>query len=57
MNEFQRKITIRVFGVHAAFILLLTTVPAIRGCFKPRPKEIVTFIEFGGPAPAVQVET
>jgi len=56
MNEFQRKITQRVFGVHAAVIFLMIAIPAIRGCFKPRPKEIVTFIEFGGPAPQVSVE-
>jgi len=51
MNAFQRKITLRVVGVHAAIIFLMIVIPAIKGCFKPRPKEIVTFIEFGA-APA-----
>jgi TonB family protein len=56
MNEFQRKITLRVLGIHAAIILLLLMTSLTRGCFKPKPKEIVTFIEFGGPAPQVSVE-
>ena len=56
MNEFQRKITLRVYGVHAGIILLMILVPLVRGCFKPKPKEIVTFIEFGGPAPQVEIE-
>ena len=56
MNEFERKITLRVLGVHAAILFLLITIPAVKGCFRPRPKEIVTFIEFGGPAPEVNVE-
>jgi TonB family protein len=51
MNAFQRKIKLRVVGVHAAIIFLMIVIPAIKGCFKPRPKEIVTFIEFGA-APA-----
>lgn len=56
MNEFKRKITVRVVGVHAAVILLMLAIPALRGCFKPKPKEIVTFIEFGAPAEPVSVE-
>jgi protein TonB len=55
MNKFQRKITLRVFGVHAAIIFLMIFIPFVRGCFKPRPKEIVTFIEFGAPAPQVDL--
>jgi TonB family protein len=56
MNEFHRKITLRVLGVHAAIIILMIAIPAIKGCFKRKPKEIVTFIEFGGPAPEVSIE-
>jgi protein TonB len=56
MKEFERKVTLRVVGVHAAILFLLITIPAVKGCFRPRPREIVTFIEFGGPAPAVNVE-
>jgi protein TonB len=56
MNEFQRKITLRVVGIHAAVIFLLLVTSLTKGCFKPKPKEIVTFIEFGGPAPQVNVE-
>ena len=56
MNEFQRKISLRVVGVHAAIIFLMIVIPALRGCFKPKPKEIVTFIEFGAPAEPVSVQ-
>lgn len=56
MNEFKRKITLRVLGVHAAVVFLMVVIPAMRGCFKPKPKEIVTFIEFGSPAEPVSVE-
>ncbi len=55
MTPFQRKIALRVVGVHAAVIFLVAVIPFMRGCFKPKPKEIVTFIEFGGPAPQVDV--
>ena len=56
MTPFQRKIALRVISVHAALIFLMIVIPAIKGCFRPRPKEIVTFIEFGGPAPQVSIE-
>jgi protein TonB len=56
MNEFQQKITLRVVGVHAGIILLMITVPAVKGCFKPRPKEIVTFFELEYLATDVGVE-
>lgn len=57
MNEFQRKITLRVFGGHVLFIVVFfLLIPGIRGCFKPKPREIVTFIDFGAPAPQVSVE-
>jgi protein TonB len=56
MNAFQQKITLRVLGVHAVIIFLMIVIPAIRSCFRPKPKEIITFIEFGGPAPQVSVE-
>ena len=44
MTPFQRKIALRVISVHAALIFLMIVIPAIKGCFRPRPKEIVTFI-------------
>ncbi|VGO21819.1 TonB family protein [Pontiella sulfatireligans] len=57
MNPFERKITLRVVGIHAGIILLLLLQSWIPSCFKPKPKpEIVTFIEFGSPAPQVAVE-
>jgi TonB family protein len=56
MNTFERKITLRVFGAHAAIIFLMVAIPALRGCFKPKPKEIVTFIEFGAPADPVNIQ-
>ncbi|VGO15807.1 hypothetical protein PDESU_04394 [Pontiella desulfatans] len=57
MNVYQRKIALRVLGAHAAVILFFMMVAGLKGCFRPKPKpEIVTFIEFGAPPPAVQVE-
>jgi TonB family protein len=56
MTLFQRQIAIRVLSVHAAVILLVVVVPFMRGCFTPKPKEIITFIEFGGPAAQVDIE-
>lgn len=56
MNAFQRKITLRVLGIHAAIILVVVMASAMRGCFKPKPKEIITFIEFGAMPEAVSVQ-
>lgn len=56
MTPFQRKIALRVLGAHAVVVFMVAVVPLMRGCFKPKPKEIVTFIEFGAPAPQVSVE-
>ncbi|MCF7847977.1 MAG: TonB C-terminal domain-containing protein [Kiritimatiellales bacterium] len=55
MNVFERKILWRVLGIHGALILLLITVPMLRGCFKPKPKEIEIFISVADAAPAVDV--
>jgi TonB family protein len=56
MNAFQRKITLRVVGIHAAIILVFLIGSLFRSCTRPKPPEIITFIEFGGPAPQVDVE-
>jgi|GEM_PF-3327260 len=57
MNAFERKVALRVLGIHVAVILLLLIVSGLKGCFRPKPKpEIVTFIEFGQPAPDVAVQ-
>lgn len=56
MNAFQKKITLRVLGIHGVVIFLVGIVPLMRGCFTPKPKDLITFIEMGGPAPQVNVE-
>ena len=56
MTRFQRQIAVRVLSVHAVVVFLVVVVPLIRGCFTPKPKEIVTFIEFGGPSTQVDIE-
>ncbi len=56
MNAFERKVALRVVGAHAGVVLLLLATSALRGCFKPKPKEIVTFIEFGAPAAPVSIQ-
>ena len=55
MNAFQKKIAWRVVGVHVAVVAVFWLCSVIPHCFRPKPKEIVTFIEFGGPAPQVDV--
>ena len=57
MNAFQKKVTLRVFGIHVVVIFLVTIVPLMQSCFRTKPKELVTFIEFGAPAEPVAVET
>ncbi|MDF7807772.1 TonB family protein [Pontiellaceae bacterium B12219] len=57
MTSFQRKVALRVVGIHLAVILMLVILSGLKGCFRRKPKpEIVTFIEFGQPAPAVAVQ-
>lgn len=57
MNAFQKKVALRVVGVHVVLILFLLLSSCVKGCFERKPKEIMTFIEFGAPAPQVSVET
>jgi len=55
-NAFQKKIGLRVVVIHVALVLVLVVGSLLRGCFRPKPKEeIATFIEFGAPAPQVEV--
>lgn len=56
MNAFQKKVALQVVGAHLAIIAVMWFIAVIPSCFKPKPKEIVTFIEFGDPAPQVSVE-
>ncbi len=57
MNALERKIALRVLGIHIAVIVFFLLVAGLKGCFRPKPKpEIVTFIEFGQPAPPVAVQ-
>lgn len=57
MNRFERKVTVRVIGIHFAVIGLLWLQSLLHGCFRPKPRpEIVTFIEFGQPAPTPAVQ-
>ena len=57
MTSFQRKVALRVVGIHLLVILMLVILSGLKGCFRRKPKpEIVTFIEFGQPAPAVAVQ-
>jgi TonB family protein len=57
MNRFERRIGLRVLGIHAAVILVVVMNSLLQGCFRPEPKrEIVTYIEFGSPAPTPQVQ-
>ncbi len=57
MNQFKRRITLRVLGIHAAVVVVLMLQSLLHGCFRPEPKpEIVTFIDFGEPMPTPVIE-
>jgi protein TonB len=57
MTLFQGKVALRVLGIHVGIILCILMVSGLKGCFRPKPKpEIVTFIDFGQPAPPVAVQ-
>jgi len=57
MNVFQRKIALRVLGIHCAVVIWLLLFAGLKGCFRPKPRpEIITFIEFGQPAPPVEIQ-
>lgn len=57
MNPFERKVTVRVLSIHLGVVALLVIQSGLKGCFRSKPKpEIVTFIEFGEPAPEVNVQ-
>ena len=57
MNDYQRKIALRVLGIHIAVVVWLLLFAGLKGCFRPKPRpEIVTFIEFGQPAPPVEIQ-
>ena len=55
MKSYKNRVAIRVLSVHASVIMLALVIPFLRGCFKQKPKELITFIEFGTPAPAVEI--
>ena len=46
MNLFQKRITLRVLIIHGVIIAGMVLFSVISKCFKPKPKEIITFIEF-----------
>jgi len=57
MNRFERRVTLRVLAVHAAVVLFVILQSALQGCFRPKPKqEIITYIDFGAPAPTPEVQ-
>lgn len=56
MNAFQKRITWRVVGIHAAVIFLVVVIPFMRGCFTPKPKELITIVVMENPGPPVRLE-
>lgn len=57
MNRFERRIVVRVLGAHAAVVMFLLLQSFLHGCFRPEPKrEIVTFVDFGQPAPKPTIQ-
>lgn len=57
MDAFKRGVILRVVGLHFVVVLVVVFSSFLKGCFKPKPKpEIVTFVEFGSPAPPVHIQ-
>ncbi len=57
MNRFEARVTVRVLGIHVAVVAFLLLQSLLHGCFRPKPKrEIVTFVDFGEPMPAPQIQ-
>jgi len=54
MRSYKNRVAIRVMSVHISVILLALVIPFLRGCFRSKPKELITFIEFGSPPAAVE---
>lgn len=51
MNERQKRVFSWVSGAHLATVILVLVLPAIKGCFRPKPKEIITFVDLSAPPP------
>ncbi|MEI6891979.1 MAG: TonB C-terminal domain-containing protein [Pontiella sp.] len=57
MNTFQRKVALRIAGIHVVIILCIMMMSGLKGCFRPKEKlEIEMFVEFGQAAPAVAIQ-
>lgn len=57
MNAFQRKAALRIFSIHVGVVGVIMLFSGLKGCFRPKPKkEIITFVDFGSPAPPVAVQ-
>lgn len=56
MNRFKHRVGVRVLGIHAGIVFVVVLVPFLRGCFVPKPREIVTFFEVAEALPSVVVE-
>lgn len=51
MRKPKDKIFWWVCGTHGSIIFLLVVIPFLRGCFRPKPKEPVVFVEMVSDAP------
>lgn len=57
MNRFERRVTLRVLAIHAGVVLFVILQSVLQGCFHREPKkEIITYIDFGAPAPTPEVQ-
>lgn len=51
MNRTRHQIFWWVFGTHAVVLFLLLVIPWVKGLFRPKPKEIITFVDLAAPMP------
>ena len=55
-RRFQRWVALRVWLAHGLLLLLVVLFSSLHGCFKPKPKEIITFVEFAPPPASTQIQ-
>jgi TonB family protein len=52
MKGFDQRVFLRISGAHAGILLLMLVVPWFKGCFRPKPKEMIIFMDLAASMPA-----
>ena len=52
MKGFDNRVFLRISGAHAGILILMLIIPWFKGCRRPKPKEIIVFMDIAGAMPA-----